>query len=234
MTLSSSIYEIARDVSDDLNYQLISSIFTGVQGTDDERKMRRAVKKTARFLYRYWDWPALERALTFTSTANGVQTGAVPADFGRLRKLPFHNATKDEFFYPQSELSEYDNHERNNCYGLFISGSTLRYSSHHAPGDTITGYYITSHYVTAQDGTTKTEVSKDTDRLPWPDEVLHLGLVWALLQRDGDQTSDDYSALVAALNEHITELSPSATLDMESVSDSLDHYGWPREGWGQE
>lgn len=226
-----NVLDLAREVADDLNYQVPSTLFSGIGGTDDERKLRRAVKKTARFLHQYHDWPDLRQTLTFTAGANGLQASALPADFGRIIKGSFWNVTKREPVPGPVLLHEYTRRGDESRVAIMIKQGGLYYTSPHAAGDSIRGHYITRNYVTPATGSAKSEITADTDTLPWDDELMHLGIVWALLQRDGDTTSDDYTAFISRLHETINDGADGTVLDMGGGDIDLSGAGWPATGW---
>lgn len=250
MTTSSSVLTIAHAAADELNLDVPTSLFAG--STETERKLKRALIKTARFIYRYHEWPFLKRSFEFYPLYNGLQQegwiwdlvsyrsmpgnwilSPIPNDFGRLCKDYVHVVNKSEMFLPISDRAAYDLADDLNETALFVDRDNLYFTSSNATGDKIRVYYYSINYVEAVDGTFKADINADTDRLPWSDELIESGMIWATLHRDGDHTSEDYMNFVSALNEQITDTSSAEILDFSQRTNSEFSENWPRTAWGQ-
>lgn len=87
--MPSSILQLAQDVADapEVNCTRPSSLFAASDfGDTTDRKLLRALTRTARFLASTYDWQAVRREKSFLSIAAEAQAGAIPADF--LRFVP--------------------------------------------------------------------------------------------------------------------------------------------------
>jgi hypothetical protein len=225
-----TVLQIAQDVADELGLVRPASLFAAYnEGDTTDLKLRRALIKAGRFIHRYWNWPDTTGEVNFTSGTNGVQIGALPADFARLVKgsmyglsplVRIQQAEKPPVVAAGSTMQRQP-------VAVIRAGQLELYSS--SVIGPITFQYVKNR--TTVDLTNpaspiyKPDPTSDADFSLWDDEVLHLGMVWAVLHREGHTNNEDYQAFVGALHERMTSESTGEPLDFgQSEIDDTPRY----------
>lgn len=227
----STILAVATEVAIDLGYQAPTTLFGSYdEGDTTDRKLRRALTKTARFLASYWDWPQIRGEHTFTSQANGAQTGAYPADFSRIVKgTMFDRSNNCRVLGPVTSEDWQRRLASSITVGppIFIErGSSLLLRTHYATGATIAYEYVSTKLGVNASATAISAFGADTDVAAWDDELMHLGMVWSILHRDGATSNEDYAAFKNLLDERVNEKASGDVLDMSGGPVLIDP-NWP-------
>lgn len=233
-----SILTIANDVADDLALVRVATLFdVSPEGDQTSRQLLRALTRVCRHLNSLWSWPALRAEKTFTSIANGAQTASVPSDLLRIIPGTMFDRTND--VRVAGPLSPEEWQERQALGSTLITPAfmvrgkgtaSLYLSSPYATGATIAYEYIVNSIGTANDGTTRRadRFTADTDLTYWSDELIHLGMVWAMKHRDGMSDNVEFEAFTLRANDEINlaaigdvlSLTPSAMSDDLNMAES--------------
>ena len=241
--MTSTILLLAQGVCDELGLQPPSTLFGPLNAGDlTDRKIRRALTKTSRFLHSYWTWPALTAEHDFETTASSgatgpltAEAGALPADFGRLVPASMRDMTnKCPVLGPVAvQLLRLPDLVRLGP-AFSIRGTELYLRSPHPAGATIEFSYVRSGIARAANASLKADFTADSDTCLWSDELMHLGVVWALQSRDGVAYNGDYQAFLSRLHEEMAEAAPADVLRMGPVADPADDplLNMPASGWG--
>lgn len=232
-----SILTIANEVADDLALVRVSTLFDVTdEGDQTSRQLLRAITRVCRHLNSYWNWPAVTAEHTFTSVTSGTaQTNAVPTDLLRVLPMTMYDRTNDvrvEGPLTPSEWQERQALSVNIRPAFMMRGRTLYLSSPHATGAGIYYEYVINSVGTATNGTTRRaeRFTTDTDLTYWSDELIHLGMVWAMLHRDGLQNNADFEAFQLRANDEITREAIGDVINMSPRPISDDVYV-PEANW---
>lgn len=230
----SPILTLAKDVASDLGMVRPSSLFSGYnEGDTNDYKLLRALRRACNHLQLVNDWQDLTETVEFTTTANGVQAGVRPADFSRVVEGSIYDLTNSRggvFVKTFAPLPVGRQPER---IELAVTRTQLLLRSPHAVGATLQFKYIRDCIGENAAGDLISAFTADTDKALWSDELLHLGMVWAIGARDGMPSGPDYDAFLARLmSETSAEADGGAltfgTLDPE---DALELPRAPTSAW---
>lgn len=173
----------------------VPSQITG--GTADTQKLLLACAQEAgESLYRRYNWAALVREYTFTTTS-GTDAYALPSDFGRfVDGTVWDRANFEEMRGPLSaaEWQAFKSSALGSGVGLprrwrarFSSGA-LRFTIDPAvtsTGDTLVFEYVTNQWCESSGATGQTEWKADSDVFRIDDFLLRLAIKWRVLERLG-------------------------------------------------
>jgi hypothetical protein len=236
---TSNILQLACDVADEVGLTRPISLFGPAdEGDTSDVKLRRALLKTSRFIHRYWNWPVVTNEHSFTSGANGVQTGALPADFDRIvkgsminlnQRSPISITTAPPVLFPDSSVplraTAVVRGKQLLLYSQFPSSATIQYS--------YVRDWIAEHVPEAGPSTFGPSFTTDSDRSLFDDEVMHVGMVWALQDMDGHGKQSQYEAFRDAIHERMTHESPDGVVDFGASGNSDGMNNYPTTPWGQ-
>lgn len=157
-------------------------------------------------------WQRLTKEASFTTVAQEAQTGAIPADFGRLIPETVWNYTEREPLIGPVSAAEWqalqaglvgppDLHYR-------IRGNDFLIIPTPPAGETVKYEYVSAYWVdTDGDGDGGADAwASDTDTALLSEELLTLGVVWRWLKRN----RSDYAAELA---EYTTQVSQAIARD---------------------
>ena len=224
----STIISLANDVAGEIGYTRgIASLFaTYDEGDEVPFRIKRGLQRVTQFLATYYDWPVIRGEHTFTSQANGIQTGALPSSFRRIIKGTVYDRSNQCRVLGPVPAQEWQRRlSMSMLVGppiFMIRGTDFLLRTNYATGATIAYEYIGKHVGTNASNTKIEAFSADSDQPLWDDELMRLGLIWTLLHRDGAQTNTDYEMFVQALHERIGETGSGDALDMSGMPDTID------------
>jgi hypothetical protein len=226
-----SILTIANDVADDLALVRVTTLFDVTdEGDQTSRQLLRSLTRVCRHLISYWNWPAVTAEHTFTSgTSGAAQSSAIPSTLLRVLPMTMYDRTNDvrvEGPLTPSEWQERQALTVNIRPAFMTRGRTLYLSSPHATGATIAYEYVVNSIGTASDGSTRRaeRFTTDTDLTYWSDELIHLGMVWAMKHRDGLTNNADFEAFQLRANDEITREAIGDVINMSPRPISDDVY----------
>jgi hypothetical protein len=226
------ILQLCCDVADEVGLSRPDTLFAPYnEGDTSDAKLRRALTKTSRFLHRYWHWPAVTAEASFVAGPNGPQQNVLPADFERIVK----NTMVNQFGQPVALVTRPPVLTQGQLAPLapvaLLRGGSLSFWSAQTATTVQFSYVrdvIAEGVITQATDTSpavigwKPAFSADDDRCFLDDEVMHLGMVWTLLHRDGNQTNEDYLAFVGALHERMNHEAGDEVVDLGATYTEYD------------
>jgi hypothetical protein len=196
------ILHIAADVADDLSLERPVSLFAAYDAGDlTDRRLRRALTKTCRFLLRYRHWQVCRAEHAFVAVANGDQPGALPVDFDRLVPGSAYDLRACQPVCLVDRIPPLPARTLWDGPRLLIRPPVLTYVSPHAVGATIAFEYVRNAIGTSATGVRLTEFAADTDVALWDAELIHLGMIWSMSNRMMEAKGEDYDAFKGRLDE---------------------------------
>jgi len=209
----SSILDVAKDVADDLSMRRPATLFAAYdEGDTNDLKLKRAATKVGRFLQTFAAWPQIKADLTFTTITNGVQTSILPASFHRVVPDESMDPVRQEPVYLVTTFKPLSTGATPTRIEIAVRGATLHLRSPHPVGSSIFLVYCRDVIAEHTDASLKPAFTLDTDKALWSDELMHTGMVWAIKNRDGDRTSEDYQEFHARLMDELNVVAPNEPL----------------------
>ncbi len=190
--------------------------------TDDTiRVMRALATQEGRELAARASWQRLTIRTSFTTLAQQVQTGAVPADFARFvpdtawnetRRLPMVGPMTPQDW---QAMAVNDNGSDANLY-FRVRGGDLMLLPTPSAGDTVSYEYVSSYWVdTDADGLGEADAwVADTNTSLLSEELLTLGVAWRWLKRNRLQFADEYAEYTALVGQAIGRDGGRRTINM--------------------
>lgn len=138
-------------------------------------------------------WTVLMTQKTFTTSAQEVQTGAVPTDFGWYLNDTMWNRTTMIKIAGPTMPEEWQAYKAIQVLSLpaaifrFRGGDILMYPTQTA-GQTVAYEYSSTYWVSGS----KTAMTADSDTALISEEVITLGLIWRFLKAKGADYSEQY------------------------------------------
>jgi hypothetical protein len=222
------ILQLCNDVAAEIGLSRVRTLFAPYnEGDTSDAKLRRALTQTSRFVHKYWNWPVCYGSKQFKVTASGPQPGVLPMDFDRLVKGRFVDLTQrlqvvvvDRAPLPIPGLSTplrpvaLVKGGVLEVYGPSTSGGSFQF-------DYIRDVVAQKKLDDARGPEYAAAFMRDDDTSVFDDELMHLGMKWALLHRDGNHTNEDYQAFVMALGEAQTHQTGDGDLNLgaRAISD---------------
>lgn len=153
------------------------------------------VNESAQAIFKAHDWRGL--ILLNTQAGDGSATAFdMPADYDRMpvKSSVFLTSTQR----PMSKIDDLDVWLERTLSGISgvggewtLLGSQINIRPAMASTDSARFYYLSNLIVTAEDDTTKSEFTLDTDSFRLPERLLMLDLVWRWRQRKGLDYAED-------------------------------------------
>ena len=221
-----TILALAQNVAKDLGYQAPTTLFAAYdEGDTTDYKLVRALHRVSEYISKYWDWPELIAEHTFTSGANGAQTGAIPSDFRRVVKGTVFDRTNHCRIMGPLTPEAWAKREAAVVQvgrpSFRIRGASFLYNSSFSTGATIAYEYVTTKIGATSGGSAVATFTANTDVSVWPDELMHLGMCWAIQTRDLVESGPDFEAFKGRLHEEMTARSNGDPLDMGGDDDVI-------------
>ena len=189
--------------------------------TDDTiRVMRALATQEGRELAARATWQRLTMEQSFTTVAATVQTGAIPADFGRFITRSAWNHTRRRPMIGPMEPHQWQAltasvttsqnaiwRQRGNDFLILPTPSA---------GDTVKYEYVSTYWVdTDADGLGEADAwAADANTSLLSEELLILGVVWRWLKRNRLQYSDEFAEYTAQVNQAIARDGGRAVVNM--------------------
>lgn len=177
-----TILDICRNASDELRIAVQPTAIVGDNGTD-ARRLLRYLRKVGRYLAEQADWQALRKSTSFEALGQEMQTGVVPTDFDRFIPETFWNRSEDRLLAGPITSLEFEQRQalqsfsdRNPAFAYF--GDALYITPAPAAGRTMAFSYVSTRWVQDADSSTKADITADTDRTVFDDELVTLGVIF--------------------------------------------------------
>lgn len=183
-----TLLTIAQAAADEVQINRPGSV-VGNSDPDAQRFLRFA-NKAGEWLSRQYDWQALRKEQTFTSTATETQAGALPSDFGRFVTETFWNRTQYRLVTGPVSSVQWQGRRAsaNPDTPEFFSyrGGTILVSPTPKAGDTYAFEYVSNEWTQgAGGGATASTFAADTDVSLIDEELVTLGVIFEWLQSEG-------------------------------------------------
>lgn len=177
-----TILSLAKDIADDLSLQRPNALFaTYDEGDTSDRKIVRALTKTAKYLAAAYDWQVLRAEKTHTVIDGEAQTGAIPSDMLRIIQdtmwLRGIRRKVEGPFTPQEWAEIKSGLVRPVFVASMIRANVLYLTPTNWTGNTLAFEYITTAIGTNAGGTRIAAYGADTDVPLWDDELMTLGAI---------------------------------------------------------
>jgi hypothetical protein len=137
-----------------------------------------------------FDWKALTKEKTFTSTAAAAQSGALASDYDRMVPETFWNRTANRSLW--GPISPQDWQEAQVLAGTTavterwrLRGTDVLITPTPNGTDTYAYEYISTQWCESSGGTDQSAWASDTDTGILPEEVMKLGILWRFLRAKG-------------------------------------------------
>jgi hypothetical protein len=157
-------------------------------------------------------WTRLTTEKTFTTVAQSVQTGAVPADFGRFCDGSMWDRTTDRPVWGPMSAQQWQQQMAGPTFttmylGFRIRGNDFLITPTPAAGDTIAYEYVSNLYVYSAINTSATPnqnaFQADGDTSIFDGTMLARGLRWRFLRAKGLPYEQEYASWIEMLQRFV-------------------------------
>ena len=193
-------------------------------GDDTVRVIRALVNQEGRELAARGTWQRLTREQSFTTVAQTVQTGAIPADFARFVNNTVWNYTEQEPLRGPLEPHQWQMLSAGLVAppDLFfrIRGNDFLILPDPPAGETIKYEYVSAWWVdTDADGIGEADAfAADTNTSLLPEELLTLGIVWRWLKRNRMAYQDEFAEYNMQVNQALGRDGSKGVINMGAGS----------------
>lgn len=204
-----------------LPYQTVIAASTSV----DARRMVRYANKAGQRIAREWNWPQLRLETTFTSVALSLQSGALPADFGRMVPETLHNRTSGDVVEGPASARDWQRSvvsgDPNPIYTLRQDPATDALGLYILPvptaGDTYAFEYTSSKWAINAGGDFQSAFTADTDTCVFNDDLMINQMCVQWLMAEGQPSlhlEREYRTLLAQITRQEDPTSGILTTDI--------------------
>ena len=168
-----------------------------VSSTDQQvRQLFALANEEGASLAARYDWQALTRQHTFTTTSDAAQTDAVPDDWDRFVDNSFFNRSTRRGLIgpitPQVWQAIQAQPQLNRVYLAWRErDNEFLITPSPDPDETIAYEYVSTNWARGADGTAKSEFTADDDTTYLSERLIWLGLRWRFLKAKGLEYGED-------------------------------------------
>jgi hypothetical protein len=183
-------------------------------------------------------WPILRKEATFTALAQEVQTGAVPADWGRFVDRTFWNRTSTRRLigpYTPDQWQDLKAHTGSGVTdGFTYRGADILITPTPTAGHTMAYEYFSKNWCKSADGTTpRAAWGADTDVGILPEELMMLGIVWRFKKASSMEWAGDYAVYDSEVRTALGQSAPAGRIDFSGAMPTVRTFGIyvPERNW---
>lgn len=176
-------------------------------------------QREGKALARRWTWQRLTNKATFTSVAQEIQTGALPADFGgRFLADTFWNVTRNRLVPGPLNPSEWQQRISSVGQGPYaafrIQGNQLLLNPAPAAGETHTFDYVSVDWCENPLGQPLSSWESDGCVGLLDEELMLLGVIWRFKQSRGMDYAEDMKTYEQEVYQAIARDGARRTVDL--------------------
>lgn len=201
-----NLLSIVQDVADRVG--LVRPNLVVGSADHQVRQLLALANQEGRELARRYAWQSITFERTFTTVAQEVQTGAMPADFDRfVPDTMFNRSRTRQIVGPMTpqEWAEYKGSASTVVFDAFrVRGSALLYAPVPGAGETVAYEYVSKNWCASSEDETPDQAAwvADDDVTFLDDEAMTQGLVWRFQRSRGldyAETFQQYELHIATL-----------------------------------
>jgi hypothetical protein len=231
-----SLLSIITGACEELSIAAPDSVIDATDG--QTMQLLQLCSKDAKDLLRRFDWQALTKEASFTTSATEQQTtlSTVASDFFRMVDRSMWDRTRA---WPiQGPVSPISWQQRKAAFAQVspqfwfrIRGNAILFNPVPPSGNSIFFEYISSKWCQSSLGVAQTDWAADTDTALIDEEILRLGVIWRWRKAEGLDYGEDMRTYELGLEAIFGSDGARGAIDMGGDSYALPNPTVPDGGW---